>query len=301
MTAPVTADLTAPVIRPIVDGTLYAIGGSIDADQNLSWLPLGLKGRLPVQGYLFRNDEEALLVDTGLVVHADAIRAALDGLIGERALEITMTRREMDTIMNLPWIIDRYDVKRVHFGGDISPLDFFDILEEVAAEAQARAFTDVDLTWLRPGLTVAFAGARCNVVRPSVRVLATQWLYETGTRSLLCSDFLGFRTTDRDGPFVIGKEEVAQIGVDEIVAHLGRKFDWLRGINPDPITSDLKRVASDCAIDRLCPSYGPTIEGPEAVALMWDKAIAAVETIGAQSRESVTADFKGPTSGRKIA
>lgn len=300
MTAPMKAESHESIVRPIVDGKIYAIGGSIDANQDLTWLPLGLSGRLPVQGYLIRNADQALLIDTGLVVHIDAIREALDDLIGKRTLEVTMTRREMDTIMNLPWILERYAVKKVHFGGDISPLDFFDILEEVAAEAQARAFTDIELAWLRPGLAVEYAGVHCDVVRPSVRVLATQWLYETSSKTLFCADFLGFLPTDRDGPYVIG-EEVEQISVDQIVAHLGRKFDWLRGINPEPITNDLRRVLNDFPPDRLCPNYGPTIEGAENVKRLWEKACAAIEKIGAQPRESVTADFKGPTSGRRIA
>ncbi|AJE46780.1 hypothetical protein [Celeribacter indicus] len=300
MNVTMNADLSATTVHPVVEGSLYAIGGSIDAGQNLSWLPRGLEGRIPVQGYLLRNDDQALLIDTGLVVHADAIRDALDTLIGKRALEVTMTRREMDTIMNLPWILKRYDVKKVHFSGDISPIDFFDVLEEVAAEVQARTFTDVALNWLRPGLSIDYAGTRLDVVRPSVRVLATQWLHEPKTRTLFTSDFLGFLPTDQEGPYSIGAE-VAEITVDQIVAHYGRKFDWLRGINPAPVMADLRRVMTDFPSDRLCPAYGPTIEGAENVRQIWDKAIAAVEAIGNQPRESVTEDFKGIASGRKIA
>lgn len=293
------ADSLAATVHPIVEGRIYAVGVSIDADQDLSWLPRGLKGRFPVQGYLLRNDSQALLIDSGLVVHADEIRAALDHLIGRRALEVAMTRREMDTIMNLPWIIRRYQAKRVHFGGDISPLDFFDVLEEVAAEAQARAFTDVDLDWLRPGMSIVFGGAHLDVVRPSVRVLSTQWLYETGSRTLFCSDFLGFLPGEDEGPAVIGAA-VERIGVDEIVAHYGRKFDWLRGIDPAPVVADLRRVMREHPVERLCPSYGPTVEGAANVAHLWDKAIAAVEKIGGQPRQSVTKGFKGTAYGREI-
>lgn len=283
-------------IQPIVEDRIFAIGGSIDADQNVSWMPLGLKGHMPVQAYLLRSETEALLVDTGLVVHQDQISAALERLVGDRKLEVSMTRREMDTIMNLPWIVKKFDVERIHFTGDISPLDFFQALEEAAAEAQTRTFADVDCNWLRPGTRIGYAGAVLEIVRPAVRVLATQWLFERNTNTLFSSDFLGFIPSTQDGPTVI-RDEAKDIGVDQVIGHLERKFDWLRDINAMPILKEMRRIIRDHELDRLCPCYGAIVEGEENVTYLWDKAIEAIETLAVQPRVKEMAGFPGLAGG----
>ena len=54
----------------IVPNTLFALGGWLRMeDRPVSWIPPTARGFLPVQGYVLREGDDWLMVDTGLAVH----------------------------------------------------------------------------------------------------------------------------------------------------------------------------------------------------------------------------------------
>lgn len=282
-------------VTTLVDGSLFAIGGSISLDRDLSWGDGRRHGWLPVQCYAFRSGKTLVLVDTGMAVHEADIRAGLATLgkgCSERRLAVT--RREYDSMLNMPWIIREFGVETVHFGGDISPLDFFDAIDEANAEAQVRAFADVTLDWVRPGSFIDAGKFRIDVLRPSIRVLATHWLYEVETRTLFSSDFLGFIPTDRPTGPVAAPLTADNCSVALIKDHIAAKFDWLRGANSAPIVKELEAVMADRPVERICPSYGCMIEGRRDVEAIWEMAIEATRRLCAEPRRSVMAGFAYP-------
>ena len=130
----------------IVPDKLWAIGGTIDGKQKLTWSPRHPTGWLPIQCYLLRDGNESLVIDTGVSVHRDQIFAGLSDLLaGLPPPRMTMTRWEMDSIINLPQMLKAFSINSVTWSGPLNPLDFFEGVEKASVDAHMKAATGVTL------------------------------------------------------------------------------------------------------------------------------------------------------------
>jgi hypothetical protein len=287
------ATATPLPILEICLGTLFALGGSVPADRPLSWFPQGQTGWLPINCYLLRDDRRFLLIDTGITPHWDSIRAGIDALCEgciERAAVVT--RREPDSMINLPAAVGTFAIETVYAGGGLSPLDFFDGLDEANGIAQIRATSGVSPAMLQPGTVIPVGSLEVEVLPSPLRVLFTNWLYERTTKTLFSSDSWGLLTSLRDsGPFIaaIGNEEITE---QRLLAYLNVKFDWLRGIDTAPVIAELREVLEGRDIARICPGFGGIIEGRDLVSSVINRTLNAVEQLGKYRRASPLADFR---------
>ena len=178
----------------ICPGRLYAIGGSIPVGGGIPcWMPENASGWLPMQCYVLRDGDAAIIIDTGTTVHRDEIRAGLNALLPEPAgVRVLMTRREPDCSLNLDWIVKDFRIPLVSCGGDLNPLDFFTSMDNSSAEALITKATDARFEFIRAGQLVSVGSFQIEVLRPAARVLSSNWFYEQTTRTLFCSDFWGF-------------------------------------------------------------------------------------------------------------
>ncbi|HEY8614422.1 MAG TPA: hypothetical protein VIL69_24440, partial [Roseomonas sp.] len=240
----------------IIPGTLFATGGWLDiAARPISWLPAGARGLLPVQGYILRDGESWLMVDTGLAVHwplvADGIRRTL-GDTRERRL-IT-TRREQDCMINLPAILQDFGVREVLYAGVLNPLDFFEGVEETDAAARIEATPGLRATRIAPGAITEVGRLRLEVLRVELRLLATNWLYEQTTRTLFTSDAFAFNARSApawsSGISRLRAAGEAPMRAEDVALYLSAKMDWLIGIDPEPIIHDLDAIQAAHPIDR---------------------------------------------------
>lgn len=281
-----------PAVTPLVEGMLYAVGWSVPADRPLTFMAPGATGWLPFQGFVMRDGDEFLLIDSGLSLHRDRIREALDALSeGYSERRVAMTRRELDSILNIPWIVPRYDICKIHFAGDINPLDFFESMDAANAEGLLRSAADVDLHWLTHGSEVKVGRYTLEAVRPAIRLLSSYWYHEASTRTLFSSDLWAYITRpDEGGPKVIEPSD-DQISVDAIYDHLMAKFDWLRGIDPAPVIDGLEEIFASREVELICPNYGCIIKGKDAIARLKANTIEALKRAGAEPRRSVMEGF----------
>lgn len=265
----------------------------MSAETPLPWIARGSRGWLPFQCYAFSTDAHLILVDGGLAVHRQEIASGLAPLLqGERRRMIMTTRRDVDAIINLPWLLRAFGFERVHFGsGDLSPLDFFAVFDQANAEAQAYALASpVPVEWVEPGKVTAFGPFRFEFLRPKIRVLASNWLYEASTRTLFSSDSFGFLTRSEPiGPLV--ETRAAELTTDRIVGFLNAKFDWLCGIDSSVIAHELSALLGERPIERVCPSYGCVIEGKAAVELLFSRTVEALAILSKRPKPSLFADF----------
>jgi glyoxylase-like metal-dependent hydrolase (beta-lactamase superfamily II) len=164
---------------------VFALGGSVPADRRLSWFPEGRTGWLPINCYLLRDKERFLLIDTGVTPHWESIRADIDtltmGCIGRAAV---VTRREPDSMINLPAAVGTFAIETVYAGGGLSPLDFFDGLDEANGIAQIRAGSGVSPAMLQPRAVIRVGSLEVEVLPSPLRVLFTNWLYERTTKTM---------------------------------------------------------------------------------------------------------------------
>lgn len=283
------AGLLPASVSVICPGVLHAVGGWLPADLRVSWLP-ARQGWLPVQCYVLQSGDQRLLIDAGLAAHRAEVRAGLEALFaGSRQRAMMMTRREPDAIINLPWIMRDFDLAAVRAGGPSNPLEFFEKVEEISSDAQIRAMSGVAMERAPPGSTFACGDLSIEVLRTNLRVLATNWLYETTTGTLFCSDSWGFVTRPKQGDRIAAAPDDDTISTERVLAYLGVKFDWLVGTNPATLIEELRRMFAERSINRLCPSFGCVIEGREAVERLLENTFEAMRVLSTRRRASALA------------
>ena len=280
-------------VTEICPGTIYALGGSLPAGRPCdAWIPKDVKGWIPFQCYVLRDGGQFLMLDGGLPVHRDEVRQGIAALIGaSHERRFMMTRRELDTILNLPWITHDFEFQTLYCGGDLSPIDFFEKMDDANADAQIKTLVDTPFHFLKPGPVARIGVLDLEMVRASLMVLPTFWFYEATTRTLFSSDCWGF--LPQAGPTSPRMRTPAdeEISAERIEKFLGVKFDWLGSIDNSPLASDLKKVFDDRPIDRICPNFGCVIEGRAAVERVLDQTLRALETMARYERRSVLADW----------
>lgn len=281
-----------PAITTICPDLLHAVGGWITGAPTPSWLPDGAQGWFPVQGYVLRDNDQLLLIDTGLAVHRTDIREALRVLAqGCRSRRMMITRREPDAIINLPWVVKDIGLQEVLCGGPLNPLDFFDAMDDVNADAHIKVTTGATLGRVNPGDILDVGRLRVEVLRPELKVLTTNWLFERVTGSLFTSDSFGFLSRHSPSESRIARPSADEISADRIRDYLDVKFDWLNGSESDPVIEDVTRIFEGRDIQRVCPGGGCVIEGREAVKHLLSETLAALRTMQKQPWRNALADF----------
>lgn len=251
-------------------------------DGRLSWVPASWQGpdsRLSesLNTYVLIEGDRAMLIDSGVTVHREQIIAQLEGLLGDRTLEVFLTRFEPDCLVNLPHIVRKFGVNEVHGGGVSNPFDFFD---DLSTSEQLRADAGVTLHRRLPGddVKVGAGGRTLSLVATTIRLLTTFWAYDSGTRTLFTSDAFGHVAVPEGGRLLVD-EEHDPTTFETVRDHLFTKFDWLLGAETEPLRADLKKVFDTYDVERIAPTHGGQIVGRETVAkhVAWvDKALAEV-------------------------
>lgn len=267
-------------------GQIHAVGGSVPASMPLSIFPSGVAGWLPMQGYVLREGDQLMMLDTGVTRHKEQIRSALGELVkGTRTRNLLLSRREHDVAINLPWIVGDFAFQKVIVGGDLNPLDFFESMDDASAFEQLRAASGIEVEFVRTGAVVSLGSLRMEALPVTMRVLTTHWYYEHSSKTLFSSDSFGFVTSRDDvGPCKRTPTD-EEISAERIMHYMSAKFDWICGIDTKPIIDGFLDAVRDREIDRVCPSLGVIIEGPDAVAKLFDQTVIALEKLAAAPRK----------------
>lgn len=249
-------------VTEIVPGQLFAITGFVPAQRPTSWIMPGLAGQLAVPCYVLRDGNEALIVDSGLAIHRDDLFRGLDAVLaGTTHRAFAMTRREPDSIINLPALVQRYRVSPVYCGGALNPVDFFERVDQRNTELHIHAIARTGVTWVRPADTIAVGRLKVDMVRTRLCVLPKTHIVEHTTGTLFGSDSWGSLTQPRTGKIDIIRQDDARLHRDALAGYLSHKFDWLLGIDTSLVADDVSSLTTRYAVQRICPSYGAVIEG----------------------------------------
>lgn len=228
--------------------TVHRLGGEIDLDERVSWCPPDLRAAQPVSCFLIAGETGALLVDTGIRAHQDAVLDALGELVDRSVpLSVLLTRTEMECCLNLPAIEERFPIEAVWYTGGIT-------VPRSRAEVRRVSVEPGTSRWVEP-----HPGLRIELISPLLRLLPTLWVHEPETGTLLTSD--GF--THGDGP--------AENGL--------AKFRWFTRAETGPIAEHVRAVVAERDIRRIGPGYGRPFEGAE-VDVQTEALAQAIERIG---------------------
>ena len=261
-----------PVTRiiPLVDERVYCLPSSYAVDGRVSWHDPEARGWATFNCYLFTGDDGAVLVDTGLTIHRDAVLAQLTELITpDMPLEIMHLRQgEFDSTCNTVPIVERFNVTGIHGiveGGHL----WADFLPTPARSAALLAKLDaVDHSKFaaRPEVPVGSSGWELLIVDPPLRLLNTFWLYDPKSKTMLTSDvFSHLIARSPAGPWQVGGDDPQPDDLTVRDHLLGTRFWWLQGAELDYIRQGLKRQFSEREVVNIGPSFGSMIRGAAAV------------------------------------
>ena len=273
---------------------IFAIGGTIPASRPTTWMMPGLSGHLAVSCYALRDGDDLFLIDAGLSVHRDAILAALDEAArGTSHREMIMSRREPDAIVNLPAAVDRLGIDTVYCGGAISPLDFFERVDEKNIEAHVYALSGRAVSWVRPGDTIRVGRMTVDVMPTRICVLPKNHFYERETRTLFGSDSWSFLGQDTASGLGVVRAIDERVSRRAVARYLGHRFDWLKGVDSTPVQEEIAGLADSIPIDRICSAYGAVVEGRDVVAHLLAETVEALRLLAAEPMVDLLAGFHG--------
>jgi flavorubredoxin len=244
----------------IVAHKLYALGACAPLDGRVSWAP-HLDGRhQAISCYLLKEDDEALLIDTGVPAHASVVLQQLERLVSPGSpLRVFLTRPELDAVANLSSIREIYEVRYVMAGGSINPFDGFD---DATSTRRASGLLSVVRT---SGLDLA-QGRQIRIIVPLLRFLPSYWPFDVQTRTLFTSDIFGH--TDQAGamaPEVISSLSHDVTTRESVAEHLFCKFWWLPGSKTQQIMDDLTSIFSTLDPEIVAPGHGCVLKGKDVV------------------------------------
>jgi len=265
MQAEATGDLAGLGITTLVPDRLYLLGGSVALDGRISWVPEGARGWQPINAYVLREGNEALIVDPGIFAHRHIINRQLDALVPPgTGLSIFLTRAEPDSAGNIGEVGRRYLVRMLYAGGGPNPFDAFDSVEMLDPCSTSNR---IQMERQPAGYQIPIGPNRgLEILRPVVRLLATYWAYDQQTRTLFTSDsFSHCLQHSPDGPRVTTASPSVWAARSHVRAHLLAKFGWLLHARTQSVVANLRQMRGTRAIDRIAPGRGLVIEGRAAV------------------------------------
>lgn len=247
-------------------GAVARLGGLAPIGPDVSWCPPGVAGWQPVNAYLIRRGGSAVLVDTGVGMHAVEIRAQLRSLLepGTR-LSVVLTRTEMECCLNLPAIESEFAVDQVWYTGGIT----VPVTHATARRVNVDAGTSLDLE-VAPGIEL-------QLHSPLLRLLPVLWVGDPVSRTLLTSDSFSHLLTAADGTPV-------PYDVATLQAFHDLKFGWIAdAVAPADIAAigaHVREVVAEQDWRVIGPTYGAPVVGREAVRTQAEHLAAHLEGVG---------------------
>lgn len=263
----------------VVPGRLYALGGVIELDGRVTWAPAEERGYQPVNCYLLREpgNRAALVVDPGLAFQRDIVVRQMRAILGSGSpISVFLTRSELDVLGSFGAVASAFPVQSYYAGGTGNPFDAFDDASSLDARGTASYGR---LSRAPSGFTVALSPERgFEVLRTPLRLLATYWGYDHGTKTLFTSDcFTHVTLQNLTDSRIVDVPRAGAADVDRVRRHLLCKFSWLRDVDHgmDEIRSSLEAIFAQHEVLNIAPGYGCVLKGREIV----EEHVARVMTI----------------------
>lgn len=273
-------------VIPLAPG-LDALCNPYRLDGRVTTYPVEHRGYASMNCYLATEGSSALLVDTGLTVHQDAILAQLGELIPERATLSLLPLRfgEFGGVCNVRSIAERFGVARLYgrfFGEPWEWLDFRPDLdrEEGPVGGALRTITSEPLPSHGP-IRVDPAGQRTiRTLAAPMRLLGSPWAYDEATGTLFTTELFGWMTRNGSaGPWTASVEDTvtAEFVYEMLVRN---RFWWMPGGSLGRMRAELETLFETYEIDTIAPGHGAILQGREVVVrhfALLDEAIALAE------------------------
>lgn len=264
----------AGTLEPIVigDGRLVVLPVPCALDGTLSAYPVASRGFTCLNTFLLAEPGHALLLDPGYSVHEQLLTDAVAALLepGSRLTLWALRIGEFASICNIRPFTERFDVDAL-YGSQGNPPVWVDFRPEYVpygSEVGLGALADVDPRVASQGMVVE-VGDRGRAVRTldaPLRLLPTNWLYDEATKTLFTADAFAYAgRASAAGPWAVTGDDDPTTAEQIWDCLVHSRFWWLPGARTQPIRAAIARVFEEHDVDRIAPSSGCIIEGPETV------------------------------------
>src|SRR5215203_7276281 len=261
-----TRDFTGGITE-LADRKLYALQHQFALDGRVSAYPASARGFSVANSYLLKEDDAALLIDTGFGKDEPAIRREIEELIAPgSALSLFPLRlNEFMSINNVATFAGHFNVDQCYTSNPDAGL-WFDfgtdnsrgILDSMTVTAVTRADT----------IELGKHGRKIDVMQAPIRLIATRWLYDRATKTLFSSDMFTHVWRDSEtGPWIVTDTDNDSTSPREVRSFmLNTRYWWLEGAPTDSIRRGISDVFDKYDIETLAPGYGCILRGRKVVA-----------------------------------
>lgn len=253
-------------VTALIPGLLYALQNVVELDGRVAAFPQATSGFAPINCYLLKQGDRAMMLDTGFTAHRDSILRALEGLLGPDATLTLFPLRmnEFMSLCNAMAIADRF-----HVDGCISVLRdaaFWVDLESLDASEVLSANERLKTVLISGNETLQLGEAAARPIKlfqSPVRLIATRWVHDPQTGTLFTSDmFSGLHGVTAGEDWIIDDPADDVSTVEDMTRFLlGTRYWWLEGATTDDLRRGLGRIFDSCTITTLAPGYGKIIRG----------------------------------------
>jgi flavorubredoxin len=233
----------------------------------VTWHPPEARGFAPMNTYVLIEGDDALIIDTGISIHTDALLDQLAGVLGPSPhLAILHTRiGEYTTISNTVPIAERFPVATIHSEQEDSPrwIDFRNGHGRDVGELDVFADTEIRLFVVPDTIVVDAAASRVlDVFHATLRLLPTSWVYDRRTRTLFTSDvFSHAMRTGAEGPWVLTDAD-DDTTLEGMRRHLlSTRYWWLAGAHLDDIRASIADTFARHDVETIAPDFGCVLSG----------------------------------------
>ena len=261
--------MSGNTIATLAEGRLYALQNAFELDGRASSYPNSARGFAPANCYLLKQDDGALLLDTGFAAHERAIMDQLAKLLEpDMPLHLFPLRvNEFMSVCNAMPIAERFNVIACY--APIPDIDCWLDFNWDGRDGEGAAPLSIETAVLnaQQQLQVGTSGERpIAAFNAPIRLINTSWIYDEATRTLFSSDMFAHHwRDDPDGPWMIaGNDDVASS--DWVRSFLlNTRYWWLEGAAIDPLRREVAAVFERYDIETIAPGYGCILQGRDLV------------------------------------
>lgn len=236
-------------------GTRVPTGGTV------SWTPVEEGGALPLNVYVVRGAESALVIDTGPAVLYPELAEQIDAACAGRAMHVLVTRNDPEAMGGVGELLPHHGVRTFYYYGGGSILEW--VWDSVAGPgASGDLFARVPIA-SPPVIELPGLGP-IDVIHPPLAVLSTVWLYHRASGALFTSDAFGYLRPDTPADAGV-VDDVGDVDAARARAYVAARFDWIERINNTRLVDELRAVLDPLDITVLAPSHGVVVSGRGAV------------------------------------
>lgn len=278
-------------VHTLVEGRLYALQNVFSLGGSASAYPANAQGYSVCNCYLLKEGDRALLLDSGLAVHASSLISQIAKLIepGTRLSVYPLRINEFMSVSNVEALADAFDLEQCYSSNADAALwvDFGGRSDRPGVKADPVKTTLVKRTQ-RLHVGDESRGRALEAFQAPIRLIGTRWIYDEVTRTLFTSDSFSWEwSSDAQGPWFLDGS-----GGGTTAAHvrsflLNTRYWWLEGGDTATLRKKLAVAFDKYDIENLAPGYGRVLRGRELVQSQYrllDEVLASLDKSVVQAR-----------------